>query len=188
MAARGQGCGGMTAADPVEGDNTHDTTRLEELHALLDEFHEAARDQARDRGGDGVATIQMSHASAMVCKSWCQEGAGHADRWDRIDQRCFGVERPVRLSTESLGLWSDSTDQQYLAASLEQQADATAPRVSVGLNAGKGLLATLDEAQRFAYEILALVDQGRAQGWDPSLRRAAPEMIPLSRTLSGPVP
>ena len=107
----------MTAADPVEGDNTHDTTRLEELHALLDEFHEAARDQARGSGGDDVTTIQMSHASAMVCK-----------------------------------------------------------------------LATLDEAQRFAYEILALVDQGRAQGWDPSLRRAAPEMIPLSRTLSGPVP
>ena len=135
-----------------------------------------------------MTTIQMSHASAMVCKSWCREGAGHADRWERIDQRCFGVEHPVRLSTDSLGLWSDSPVQQYLAASLEQQADATAPRVSVSLNAGKGLLATLDEAQRFAYEILALVDQGRAQGWDPSLRRASPEMIPHSHTLSGSMP
>jgi len=33
-----------------------------------------------------VTTIEMSHASAMACKSWCQEGAGHADRWDRIDR------------------------------------------------------------------------------------------------------
>jgi hypothetical protein len=130
-----------------------------------------------------MTTVEMSHASAMVCKSWCQEGAGHADEWDRIDQRCFGVERPVRLSTESLGLWSDSTFQQYFAASLEQQADATTPRVSIGLNEGKGLLATLDEARRFAYEILALVDQGRAQEWDSGLKRASPEMIPLSRTL-----
>ena len=46
--------------------------------------------------------------------------------------------------------------QQYFAASLKQQADAAAHRVSVGLNEAKVLLATLDEARRFAYEILAL--------------------------------
>jgi len=125
-----------------------------------------------------VTTIEMSHKSAVACRPWCQDVAGHAVQWDRIDQRCVGAERPVLLSTDSLGLWSDSPVQQYLAASLEQQADATAPRVSVSLNAGKGLLATLDEAQRFAYEILALVDQGRAQGWGSGPERPAPEMIP----------
>lgn len=120
----------------------------------------------------------MSHPSTSACKSWRQEGAGHADEVDRADQRCFGAERPVRLSTESLGSWPHSTAQQYFAASLEQQADAMAPRVSIGLNEGKGLLATLDEARRFAYEILARIDQGRAQDWHSDLKRASPAMIP----------
>jgi hypothetical protein len=121
----------------------------------------------------------MSRASAIVGKSWCLESAGHTDEWDRANQRCFELERPVRLSTESLGLCSDSTVQQCFAASLEQQADATAPQVCIGLNEDKGSLATLDEARRLAYEILALVDQGRAQEWKPGLKRASPEMIPL---------
>ena len=33
----------MTAAELVEGDNTLGMTRLEELHALLAEFHEEQR-------------------------------------------------------------------------------------------------------------------------------------------------
>ena len=40
----------MTAAEPVEGENTHDTTRLGELHALLDEFHEEQRVAKRAAG------------------------------------------------------------------------------------------------------------------------------------------
>jgi len=59
----------MTRAELVVGDNTLGTTRLEELHALLDEFHEEQRGQARGRGCDGVTTIQMSHTSAMVSLS-----------------------------------------------------------------------------------------------------------------------
>ena len=55
-----------------------------------------------------MATIEMSHPLAIVCKSCCLEGAGHIDEWDQAGQRCFGVERPVRLTTGSLGLWSDS--------------------------------------------------------------------------------
>ena len=47
MAARGQlrdqGVGGMTAAELLDGDNTFHVSRLEELHALLDEFHEEQR-------------------------------------------------------------------------------------------------------------------------------------------------
>jgi hypothetical protein len=33
----------MTAAELLEGDNTLEMTRLEELHALLDEFHQEQR-------------------------------------------------------------------------------------------------------------------------------------------------
>ena len=33
----------MTAADLLEGDNTLNVSRLEELHALLDEFHQEQR-------------------------------------------------------------------------------------------------------------------------------------------------
>ena len=51
----------MTAAELMESDNTVDPTRLEELHALLDEFHqEQARRQAHARGGDGIATIEVT--------------------------------------------------------------------------------------------------------------------------------
>ena len=47
MAARSkpgdQGNGAMTAAELLEGDNTLDVSRLGELHALLDEFHQEQR-------------------------------------------------------------------------------------------------------------------------------------------------
>ena len=47
MAARGQpgdqSDGDMTSAESVEGDNTLNVSRLEELHALLDEFHQKQR-------------------------------------------------------------------------------------------------------------------------------------------------
>jgi hypothetical protein len=33
----------MTAAEPLEGDITLDVSRLKELHALLDEFHQEQR-------------------------------------------------------------------------------------------------------------------------------------------------
>jgi hypothetical protein len=33
----------MTAAELLEGDNTLDVTRLEELHALLNEFYQEQR-------------------------------------------------------------------------------------------------------------------------------------------------
>jgi hypothetical protein len=63
---RGQGGGGMTAADSLEGDNTLEMTRLEELHALLAEFHQKQRAANGSGGGDdGVATIDISHAPAI---------------------------------------------------------------------------------------------------------------------------
>ena len=34
----------MTAAELVEGDNSLNVSRLEELHALLDEFHQEQRE------------------------------------------------------------------------------------------------------------------------------------------------
>ena len=72
----------------------------------------------------------------------------------------FGVEHRVRLSTEPPVLMADgSREQQYLTTSLEQQDDDGVARVIIGHNMSAGVAATLNEARRFALDILALVDQ-----------------------------
>ena len=93
------------------------------------------------------------------CQPWCRVGDGHPDERTREDQWCFGVEHRVDLSaeaTESLG--DGKTQQQYLSTYLLRQANDTAPRVFVGHGGRSGKLATLEEARRFALEILARVD------------------------------
>ncbi len=51
----------------------------------------------------------------------------------REDRSGFGVEHRTELSTEPTVLMGDgSREQQYLSASLEQQAGDTAPRVFIG--------------------------------------------------------
>jgi hypothetical protein len=76
------------------------------------------------------------------------------------DQSRFRVEHRVELSTEPTVLKGDgSRERQYLTASLEQHADDAVPRVFIGHNEGGSKAATLDEARRFAREILALVGE-----------------------------
>jgi hypothetical protein len=77
------------------------------------------------------------------------------------NQPGFRVKHRVELSTEPPRLRRDgSTERQYLSASLEQpDGDKTAPVVLIGHNESSVLAATLDEAHRFALEILALVDK-----------------------------
>ena len=87
------------------------------------------------------------------------KAGGHRTDLYREDQPRFGVEHRVHLSSESPMLMSDgSTEQQYLNTYLMRLADDTAPRVFIGYNEAPGRPATLDEAWRFALEILALVD------------------------------
>jgi hypothetical protein len=76
------------------------------------------------------------------------------------DQLPFGLEHRVRLSTEPPVLMADgSREQQYLTASLEPQNEHALHRVIIGHNLSVGVAATLNEARRFALDILALVDQ-----------------------------
>lgn len=75
-------------------------------------------------------------------------------------QARFGVEHRVRLSTEPPVLMADgSREEQYLTSSLEQQGEEAVPRVIIGHNMSAGVAATLNEARRFALDILALVEQ-----------------------------
>jgi hypothetical protein len=76
------------------------------------------------------------------------------------DQSRSRVERRVELSTEPTVLKGDGgRERQYLTASLEQRADDAVPRVFIGHNEGGCKAATLEEARRFAREILALVGE-----------------------------
>ena len=71
----------------------------------------------------------------------------------------FGVEHRVALSNEPTVLMGDGNrEQQYLSVSLEQQADDPAPRVLIGRNGARGMAATVNEARRFALDILGLVN------------------------------
>lgn len=79
----------------------------------------------------------------------------------REDPPRFGVEHRVELSTEPTMIMGDgSTEQQYLNTYLMRVADNDTPaRVFIGYNEAHGRPATLEEARRFALEILALVDR-----------------------------
>ena len=105
------------------------------------------------------AALPLPAVELITCQPWCEHGDGHPNQRLREDQWCFGVEHRVHLSTEPKMLMADgSTEQQHLNTYLLRQADDTAPRVFIGHDDGFGKSATLDEARRFALEILARVD------------------------------
>lgn len=95
----------------------------------------------------------------IICQPWCQHGDGHPDERAREDQWCLGGEHRVPLSTEPTEVLSDgSAEQQHLTTYLLRQANDTGPRVFIGHGKGSGKSATLEEARRFALEILTRVD------------------------------
>jgi hypothetical protein len=88
----------------------------------------------------------------ITCQPWCENTDGH-------HQCCSGVEHRVHLSTEPTMLMADgSTEEQHLNTHLTRRADDPATRVFIGHDDGFGKSATLDEARRFALQILARVD------------------------------
>jgi len=113
-------------------------------------------------GGGGMTTHTLPSQSLtpITCQPWCEASDGHPNQRLREDQCCVGPEHRVPLSkepTERVG--EASTEQQYLNTYLMRLVDDTAPRVFIGYNEAPGRPATVDEARRFAHEILALVDR-----------------------------
>lgn len=95
----------------------------------------------------------------ITCQPWCRQGDGHPDERVHEDQWCLGVEHRVLLSTEPTELLSEGRmEQQHLTTYLLRQANDTRPRVFIGHGEGSGKSATLEEARRFALELLAQVD------------------------------
>ncbi|MDQ1538623.1 MAG: hypothetical protein QOE58_3016 [Actinomycetota bacterium] len=94
--------------------------------------------------------------------SWCESGDGHPNQFARDDQSCLGEQHQVTLSTEPTKQMADGTTRPaYATTYLTQQPDHQAPRVFIGNNEADGASATLEEARRFALEILTLVDGQR---------------------------
>ncbi|MEP7193176.1 MAG: hypothetical protein ABI903_09950 [Actinomycetota bacterium] len=94
----------------------------------------------------------------IICQPWCRHGDGHPDEKVREDQWCLGVEHRVLLSTEPTELQSGGSTEQHLTTYLSRHANDTSARVFIGHGEGPGRSATLEEARRFALEILARVD------------------------------
>ncbi len=104
-------------------------------------------------------TFPARSLEPILCQPWCEAMDGHPNQRFREDQCCVGPEHRVPLSREPDELFGEaSTEQQYLNTYLMRPADDEAPRVFIGYNEAPGRPATLDEARRFALEILALVD------------------------------
>jgi len=104
-------------------------------------------------------TLPSPAVEPIVCQPWCRHGDGHPDERVREDQWCLGLEHKVLLSTEPDELQSDgSTGPQHLTTYLLRQANDSGARVFIGNGEGSGKSATLEEARRFALEILARVD------------------------------
>ena len=113
-------------------------------------------------GGGGMTahTFPSQSLKPITCQPWCEASDGHPDQRLREDECCFGPEHRVPLSDEPAELMGEgSTEQQYLNTYLMRLPDDTAPRVFIGYNEAPGRPATVDEAQRFAHKILALVDE-----------------------------
>lgn len=104
-------------------------------------------------------TMHTWHSPAPItCEPWCEAGDGHPNMRLREDQCCLGLEHRVGLSHEPTELFGEgSTEQQYLNTYLMRHPDEKEPRVFIGYNEAPGRPATVDEARRFAHEILALV-------------------------------
>ena len=115
-----------------------------------------------DHDGGGIMTTHTFPSQSLkpiTCQPWCEASDGHPNQRLREDQCCFGPEHRVPLSDEPAELVGEgSTEQQYLNTYLMRLADDIAPRVFIGYNEAPGRPATVDEARRFAHEILALVN------------------------------
>jgi hypothetical protein len=109
-------------------------------------------------GGDSMTANTWPSPAPITCEPWCEASDGHPNARLREDQCCFGLEHRVQLSNEPIErLGQASSEQQYLNTYLMRLADDAGPRVFIGYNEAPGRPATLDEARRFAHEILALV-------------------------------
>ena len=109
--------------------------------------------------GRATHTFPARSLEPITCQPWCEARDGHPNQRLHEDQICFGPEHRVPLSDEPHELFGESsTEQQYLNTYLMRLADDPAPKVFIGYNEAPGRAATLDEARRFAHEILALVD------------------------------
>jgi len=103
--------------------------------------------------------LQSPVVEPISCQPWCRDGDGHPHERVREDQWCVGVEHRVSLSTEPAEAPSGGGPvQPYLNTYLLRHANDTAPRLFVGYGAHSGKSATLEEARRFALEILARAD------------------------------
>jgi|SRR5450631_4472272 len=113
-----------------------------------------------DGGSQVVTRSALPSPAPIACQPWCSANNGHPNQRLREDQCCFGPEHRVPLSHEPAELIGHgSTQQQYLRTYLMRLADDTVSRVFIGYNEAPGRAATLEEARRFALEILALVDE-----------------------------
>ena len=106
-----------------------------------------------------LTTPTWPSPAPVICQPWCEANDGHPNQRLREDQCCFGLEHRVPLSNEPTELVGNGSSQsQYLSTYLMRLADDTASRVFIGYNEAPGRSATLDEARRYALEILALAD------------------------------
>jgi hypothetical protein len=107
----------------------------------------------------GTQTFPTRGLEPIICQPWCETSDGHPNQRLREEQCCFGPEHRVALSKEPHELFGEaSTEQQYLNTYLMRLPDDDVSRIFIGYNEAPGRPATLDEARRFALEILALVD------------------------------
>lgn len=112
-----------------------------------------------DDDSDIMTGRPLPSPAPITCQPWCEANDGHPNQRFREDQCCFGLEHRVPLSNEPTELVGNGSSQsQYLSTYLMRLADDIASRVFIGYNEAPGRSATLDEARRYALEILALAD------------------------------
>jgi hypothetical protein len=107
-------------------------------------------------------------AGPVDCTPWCEEGTGHPDAVFAADQTCFGPGRKTALSLHPVleghtmapcGHWADEPD---YANAYAMRNPGQAQAVAVQHGDGPEMRMTPEEAERFAQDVLAAVQEARS--------------------------
>lgn len=131
------------------------TTTPEELIRHAADAATAATPSASETVNEGLPPI--------VCAPWCREGDGHAAAWHQDDQWCCSEGAVTQLTRMPLRHYELEAWLDNLLVHLAREYEGSA-YVCLSHDGDPAIKLSLDEAEKFARDILAEVALARGDG------------------------